>query len=178
MELTFDQAKPEEAQILCDLINRAYRGESSKVGWTTEADLLGGQRTDKAAIEDLIKSKNKVILNTYTNKKLIGCVLLEKKTETLAYLGMLTVEPGLQDKGIGRKILENSEHFVVKNWNCIELEMTVIPIRTELIDWYKRRGYLVTGEKRPFPATDPRFGIPKRNDLNFVVLSKTLGKKA
>jgi hypothetical protein len=52
--------------------------------------------------------------------------------------------------------------------------MTVIAQRQELIAWYQRRGYSLTGEARPFPTEDPRFGLPKRDDLGFVVLEKRL----
>jgi len=52
--------------------------------------------------------------------------------------------------------------------------MTVIRQRPELIAWYERRGYRLTGERRSFPYGDERFGQPNRDDLEFVVLEKTL----
>ena len=52
--------------------------------------------------------------------------------------------------------------------------MTVIAQRAELIAWYERRGYARTGEARPFPYGDPRFGEPRRDDLSFLVLEKPL----
>ncbi|MEZ4816306.1 MAG: GNAT family N-acetyltransferase [Bdellovibrionota bacterium] len=166
-----------DAANIVELVNASYRGETSKRGWTTEADLLGGQRTDLNAIEDIIRDPHSVLL-TLRNKdtsELLACVQLEKKNSTIAYLGMLTVSPQLQAAGLGRFLLKAAEDYVHKEWGSREVEMTVISHRVELIQWYQRRGYeVIPGERRPFPSHDPRFGIPKREDLDFVVLKKHL----
>jgi len=169
------KATLEDAYDISVLVNSAYRGESSKLGWTTEADLLGGQRTDPESITKIIqKTKSVILLLHSSSRSLVGCVELEVKNSTTAYLGMLTVAPTLQAAGLGRHILEEAENYVRTEWQCSVMEMKVIEIRTELLDWYQRRGYELTAEKGIFPMKDPRFGIPKRSDLDFVVLRKKL----
>jgi ribosomal protein S18 acetylase RimI-like enzyme len=153
------------------LINSAYRGESSKKGWTTEADFLEGMRTDKDSLVEMINDPHAVILKYCDDDNILqGCVYLEKKNDQM-YLGMLTVSPMQQAKGIGKILLAASEKFA-KDENCYEIEMTVISIRDELIGWYEKHGYSKTGEKKPFPS-DIKFGIPKI-PLEFVVMKKKL----
>ena len=166
------KAELKDAPELSILINSAYRGESSKKGWTTEADLLGGVRTDAEDITALI-TKPFCTLLKYGNaaEKIIGCVRLEKHGNKF-YLGMLTVDPLLQGGGIGKKLMKAAE-AEAKKQNCDRIYMTVISDRVELIAWYERHGYKNTGEKKPFPAGDPRFGLPKKY-LEFVVLEKTI----
>ncbi len=154
------------------LINSAYRGESSKKGWTTEADFLDGIRIDADDLKEIISRRDSQMLK-YVNEKnrITGCVHLEKKREKL-YLGMLTVSPELQNKGTG-KLLLNAAEEEARKLNCKSIYMTVITLRTELIAWYERRGYTNTQVKKPFPMGDPAFGLPKRF-LEFVVLEKIL----
>ncbi len=152
-------------------MNSAYRGDSSRQGWTTEADLLDGTRTDAAAIEEIIKTPGYVILKYVESNQLLGCVELHQDGDKL-YLGMLTVRPQLQGKGIGKLLLEAAESEARKK-SCRLIYMTVISVRKELIDWYVRHGYQPTGERKPFAFNDPRFGQPKMK-LEFIVLEKSL----
>lgn len=166
----YRQASREDIPALVELVNSAYRGESSKKGWTTEADLLDGIRTDEQALNDLISTKGSVMLvQEDENGQIVGCVNLQSKPGKL-YLGMLTVSPLLQGGGIGKKLLYAADEFA-RQQNVPFIEMTVISVREELINWYKRHGYQETGEKKPFPSNDPRFGIPKQV-LEFIVLEK------
>jgi N-acetylglutamate synthase-like GNAT family acetyltransferase len=156
---------------LLALINSAYRGDSSKKGWTTEADLLDGIRTDAESLEEMITKKDAVLFQSFNeNNVLHGCVYLEKKQHTM-YLGMLTVSPLMQAKGIGKLLLSEAEKYVAEQ-KCSLIEMTVISIRTELIAWYHKHGYRNTGETKPFP-NDIKFGIPKQ-PLEFIVLRKEI----
>ncbi len=159
---------------LTQLINSAYRGDSSRKGWTTEADLLGGIRTSEESLAETIAKPGASILlhRDDATDALIGCVYLEQKAD-LMYLGMLTVSPEIQAQGIGRKLLQEAEAYA-RTLGCQAVEMTVISQRAELIAWYERRGYALTGETRPFPMGDERFGQPK-TDLEFVVMRKALG---
>jgi predicted N-acetyltransferase YhbS len=166
-----EQASSKDVDKLEVLINSAYRGESSKKGWTTEADLLGGIRIDKKSLEELILVDNSVILKFTEGGNLLGCVNLVSKEKAL-YLGMLTVSPTEQQKGIGKKLITASESYA-RDADFEEIEMTVISKRPELIAYYERRGYQQTGEKRPFPMNDARFGEPK-TDLEFIVLRKII----
>ncbi len=164
-------AKATDAAELNVLVNSAYRGDSSRQGWTTEADLLDGTRTDAAAIEDIISKTGYTVLTYVADRKILGCVELHNEKGKL-YLGMLTVRPHLQGKGIGKDLLKAAE-AEAKKLKCKSIFMTVISVRKELIDWYVRHGYSYTGERKPFAFNDPRFGQPKKQ-LEFVVLEKLI----
>lgn len=174
MSWEFIQAHSSQAIEINELVNSAYRGDSSKRGWTTEADLLGGQRTDSEGIKELIDRENSVVLvaENENSGKIEGCVHLEKNEEK-CYLGMLTVKPTLQGKGLGGMLLEEAEAFA-QFWDCNHIYMTVIAQRKELIEWYEKRGFRQTGETKPFPYGDERFGLPKVENLHFVVLEKKI----
>ena len=154
---------------LVTLINSAYRGEHSKKGWTTEADILGGLRSDADSLGKMMDKQDAVILK-FCNEEMVlqGCVYLEKKQNRM-YLGMLTVSPLEQSKGIGKKLLFAGEKYACDQ-KCSIVEMTVISIRYELIAWYQKHGYYTTGETKPFPS-DEKFGIPKQ-PLEFMVMQK------
>jgi GNAT superfamily N-acetyltransferase len=134
MTETFRIAEPRDAENLSLLVNSAYRGEPSRRGWTTEADLLGGQRTDPDVLRTLISENSNAILLMHRDADLIRCVLLQQKTQS-AYLGMLTVRPDLQADGIGKRLLAAAEDWVFENWRSQVVEMTVIRQRLELIAW-------------------------------------------
>lgn len=157
--------------MLNQLVNSAYRGDASKKGWTTEADLLDGIRTSEESLREMLANPNATILRYVADGQTLGCVYVEKKGDKL-YLGMLTVAPELQAGGIGRALLERAETYA-REQGCRAITMTVIPQRTELIAWYERRGYHQTGETQPFPMDDPRFGLPKV-PLSFIVMEKTV----
>ncbi len=153
------------------LVNSAYRGEGSKKGWTTEADLLDGTRTDEANISEMMNDANAVFLKCLDqNGEMIGCVYLQKQKSKL-YLGMLSVSPGLQGAGVGKSILKAADAHAIDN-NCNRVFMTVISVRYELISWYERHGYKKTGETKPFPV-DEKFGIQKQ-PLELIVLEKNV----
>ncbi|GAB4020291.1 GNAT family N-acetyltransferase [Spirosoma migulaei] len=163
-------ATEQDIPALDKLVNSAYRGESSKKGWTTEADLLGGIRTDAQGLLIMLHNPNATILKYEAEGQLLGCVYLEKKGDEL-YLGMLTVSPEAQAGGIGKQLLAVAEKRAFTQ-QCRAISMTVITARHELIAWYERRGYQPTGETKPFP-NDPSFGLPKQ-PLEFMVMEKVL----
>lgn len=164
-------ATPNDLRFLDALVNSAYRGNSSRKGWTTEADLLDGIRTDIDSLQKLIADPAAVLLNHIDQTgRIQGCVYLKKKENRL-YLGMLTVSPSLQAKGIGKQLLAAAELYAAKQ-GCTSIVMTVISVRNELIAWYRRHGYEPTGKTEPFP-TDPKFGVPKQ-PLHFIELEKQL----
>jgi len=174
MTIAIGSARQDELPALHRLIEGAYRGDSAKRGWTHEADLLGGQRTDLEALEAILADAAQALLVARDGDELAGCVSVADKGEGLAYIGLVTVDPERQAGGLGRELLHAAERFAAESFASTRAEMTVITQRTELIAWYERRGYALTGERRPFPATDPRFGLPRRDDLEFVVLAKAL----
>jgi GNAT superfamily N-acetyltransferase len=168
--VTFRLATAADVPALHALVERAYRGEAARSGWTHEADLLDGQRTDRQALAAMLADPAQAML--VAGEPIHGCVALTR-LEDRAYLGMLTVAPEGQAQGLGRALLAAAESHA-RDWALARIEMTVIRQRTELIAWYQRRGYALTGEMRPFPMEEPRFGLPKRADLAFVVLEKAL----
>lgn len=169
--ITFRTASIQDSTLIADLVNSAYRGDSSKKGWTTEADLLGGQRTDVQKIQEMIEGPTSQ-MELAIDSDILGCVYLNFETKDTLYLGMLTVNPELQTKGIGKLLLNHVEEVALKK-KCHTIRMTVISVRTELIAFYERRGYKITGQTEPFPEGDPRFGVPKKK-LEFIVMAKTL----
>ncbi|UVO51883.1 GNAT family N-acetyltransferase [Sphingomonas sp. SUN019] len=156
------------------LVERAYRGDAARAGWTHEADLLDGQRTDLEALAETLADPDRRILAAFDGDTLIGCVQISKVGSGRAYLGLLTVDPDRQAGGLGAKLIAAAEDHAVVLFGAQAIEMTVIRQRRELIAYYERRGYALTGEERPFPLDDPRFGVPRTRDLAFVVLLKPL----
>ncbi|WP_375443662.1 GNAT family N-acetyltransferase [uncultured Fibrella sp.] len=161
----------DDISALNELVNSAYRGDSSRKGWTTEADLLDGIRTSEASLREMFANSNATILRYVKDDQLLGCVYLEQKGDDL-YLGMLTVSPDLQAGGIGRQLLEAAEQLA-RDRNCRAVTMTVIPQRHELLAWYERRGFQRTGAVHPFPDDPERFGEPKV-PLSFIELEKKI----
>jgi ribosomal protein S18 acetylase RimI-like enzyme len=161
----------EDIVSLNTLINSAYRGEFSKKGWTTEANILEGSRTTEVELLDIIQDASHTILKYSDNGKIIGCVLLKVKANEL-YLGMLTVSPDLQNSGIGKKLLRQAEVFAVE-MQLPKIVMTVINVREELIAWYNRNGYVDTGAREPFPVSDV-FNPITKEPLEFMVLEKII----
>jgi len=173
MSLEFSFAVAADSAAIADLVNSAYRGDSSRAGWTTEAHLLDGQRTDAHEIKQKIEDKNSFILIARKNKELIGsCELVVKPEASELYFGMFTIKPVLQNTGLGKVFLNHVE-TLAKEWKLKKITMTVITLRTELIEYYIRRGFRVTNDYIPFP-TEERFGIPKVKDLQMVYLVKDI----
>ncbi len=173
-EPAFRAATASDVAALHPLIERAYRGETARAGWTHEADLLSGARTSADELAALIADPDRVILLAHRNDRLIGCVQVARAGEDGAYLGMLTVDPALQASGLGRRLLAAAETEARLRFGARRMEMTVIHRRAELIAWYERRGYAPTGERRPFPLDHLRSARDPGEDLSFVVLEKRL----
>ncbi len=167
-------ATARDAPALAELVNSAYRGETSKAGWTTEADLLAGQRIDVERLTEIIAAPGNIVLLHEQDHSPVACVHLER-TGDECYLGMLTIAPTRQRSGLGRQLLDAAERYAIDCWSSRSAYMTVIVQRSELIAWYERRGYARTGLRKPFPYGDDRFGLPRRADLAFEVLAKPLG---
>lgn len=166
------KAEKQDAGQIAALVNAAYRGEPSKQGWTTEADLLAGRRTDAEEILQLISSDDSMFLLCKAGAKLIGSVHLQKQAEQV-YLGMLAVSPSLQGRGIGKQLLLAAEQTAKATWKVSKSVMTVISCRNELIAFYERRGYRRTGASREFPVS-PELWLPKVADLRLDILEKML----
>jgi ribosomal protein S18 acetylase RimI-like enzyme len=173
--IIFKTASVSHAGQITQLVNSAYRGDASKAGWTTEADLLDGQRTDVVSIEKIILEPHNFIelaVNEETDE-LLALVHLKHYDDQTLYFGMLTVNPALQDQGIGKRLLVHIEEYAIKN-HFSQLKISVLHLRPELIAYYERRGFKATGNSIPFPEDDPHFGIPKVKDLKLLEFIKAL----
>lgn len=179
MQLTFRQAENKDCMAIVQLVDSAYRGETSRRGWTTEAELLDGRRTFTEEVMGIISAAKNEIILLEVDAMLLASVHIKKQSDennnsklSRAYLGMFAVEPKSQNSGMGKALMSYAENFARDKWHCTEMEMTVIRQRPELIAWYEKLGYRVTGESRAFPYGDERYGIPKRGDLVLDVLVK------
>lgn len=173
-EFSFRRATLSDVERLRAHVHSAYRGDASRRGWTTEADLLDGQRTDVRELTELINSDQAQLWLLERAGELLGSIVLKREPDGVVSLGMIAVNPQQQGQSVGRALLAHAEQVVREHAWGTRLEMTVIGQRNELIAWYERRGYKNTGEQRPFPYGDTRFGLPKVRDLYFVVLAKDL----
>ena len=155
------------------LIESAYRGEASRAGWTTEADLLEGQRTDAQSLAEVLANPASRILMAHRDGALAASIMVEDRGDGVGYFGMLAVSPVGQGQGLGRHLIE-AAHDVMRGFGATRARIQVLPQRDTLIAWYERLGYRLTGETAPFPYGDERFGVPLRDDLSFVVMEKAL----
>lgn len=167
-------ASDEDIAGVVSLLNRAYRGIGGEGGWTTEAGIIDGDRISEATLrQQIAASQDATLLVWKTESKITGCVWLEPVAEGTWYLGSLAIDPGLQNAHYGRRLMSAAEQWCRVRGGR-KIQMTVLEVRTTLIDWYERRGYRQTGETEAFPEADTRFGIPVIPGLRFVFMEKSL----
>ena len=172
-DLHIRTATDADIEAIVALVTAAYRGESSRAGWTTEADLLDGPRIDPDVLRADIERPASRVLLAERDGALLACAHVAREGDA-GYFGMFSVLPGLQGAGIGKQVLAECERIARDEWALPRMRMTVIDLRDSLIAFYQRRGYRRTGTYKPFPYGDVRFGIPLRDDLRFEVLEKPL----
>lgn len=176
LSITVRPASPDEAEAVAALVHTAYRSEESRQGWTSEAHLVAGRRTDPESVRDLAVADAGLVLAAVTDDDppaLVACCHLEHRG-TSAYLGMFAVQPRHQGQGIGHLVLEAAEAYARDTWGVPTLEISVLNHRPELVAWYERCGFTLTGHSHPFPYDDARFGIPQRPDLELLAMAKRL----
>ncbi|HEX4693435.1 MAG TPA: GNAT family N-acetyltransferase [Sphingomonas sp.] len=165
--LTIRPATPDDLATLQPLIRRAYRGDSARAGWTHEADLLEGERIGSDELAAMVAASTERLLLAFERDRMIGCVRVADLGGGLAYLGLLCIDPLLQARGYGKQLIAAAEATARDEFNADRIEMTVIESRRELIDYYLRRGYVATAERRDFP-------VPLDPSLFMTVLEKPL----
>lgn len=172
--IEFDEAELKDIDAIVYLVNSTYRGEHSRLGWTSEADLLEGLRTDHTHIASLLSAKESTVLLAKRGDTLLGSILLEYLHDQNAVeIGMFAVVPSIQNQGIGKQLLTYAETFAIENWHPRCLILEVIPCRKELIAFYQRRGYHFNGASQPFPV-NPDLWRPKREGLSLVCMEKAV----
>jgi len=173
--LSFRAATTDDIPALLRLVTSAYRGDASRGGWTSEADLIDGERIDAKALQaDLARTRSTILL-AERGDQLAACAHVADDNGH-GYFGMFAVDPNQQGGGLGSLVLAEAEIYAAREWGVTEMQMTVIDVRAELIAFYERRGYARTGIKKPFPYGNEHVGTPKRDDLQFEVLEKTLAE--
>lgn len=171
-DLSFRQANTHDAAEMTALINSAYRGESSRKGWTTEADLLEGRRTDIEELLGLLADDNSRFVLCHTDTNLLASIHLQNTGQGV-HIGMLAVSPICQNRGIGKALLQAAETVAQRQWSAHRLLMSVISCRHELIAFYERRGYYRIGVSKDFPV-NPALWTAKVSDLRLEILEKIL----
>ncbi|HTX30118.1 MAG TPA: GNAT family N-acetyltransferase [Solirubrobacteraceae bacterium] len=172
--LTWSFATPDDVPELVRLIRSAYRGEASRAGWTSEADLVEGERTSEEAVRRLLDAPgSRVLLAREEADSAVACCHVEDRGHGVASLGMFAVAPERQAAGVGRWLLAEAERAAAEVFAARRLEISVLAPQAGLIAWYERRGFTRTGERRPFPA-DARFARALRDDLEFIVMGKAI----
>lgn len=171
-------AKNADLMAVADLVNRTYRGPEAWAGWTHEADLIDGDRTDLGSLTEDLSGPNQsmiLCLRDYEVGPILACVFLEQiphEDGTLhCFIGMLTVAPERQRHGLGRLMLEHGEQQA-RAWGAATASTLVISVRLRLVEWCERRGYKRTGATIPFPYNDASMGIPRSAGLQAVVMKK------
>lgn len=157
----------DDLPMLQQLIQRAYRGDSARAGWTHEADILDDKRIELSDLQAIVADPAERLLIAYSDTTQIGCVRIADRGDGLAYLGLLCVDPHLQGGGCGKDLIAAAERLARDDFRAHRVEMTVIESRSELIAYYRRRGYIATKERRDFP-------VPLDPPLHMVVLEKPL----
>lgn len=173
----FYKADLVDAEAIVKLINSAYRGETSRKGWTTEADILDGLRTTTAEISALINRSDAFILIGVLEDEIVATICCEREHiagKHTAHFGMIAVKPALQNKGYGKDIIYAAESMTRREWRVAGFHMAVISLRNELIAFYERLGYERTGEFQDFPH-NPNVWQPKVEGLNLQYLAKLTG---
>lgn len=173
--MIYRYATVDDTPILTSLLNRSYRGDSSRAGWTTEADLLSGQRIDKTGLLQLLNDPDSLILIARSEESILATIHAHREAGSV-HFGLFAVEPTLQGSGIGKTLLTYAESEAVKRWGVHTSIMEVITHRSELIAYYERRGYVRTGEVIAFPESD--LWDKKVGSLELAVLTKSLVTKS
>jgi GNAT superfamily N-acetyltransferase len=167
-------AGPDDLEAIRDLIEAAYRGSESLTGWTSEGDIIDGERLSREQLADVLADPATLMLVSETTDGVItGCASISRKVHG-AEFGKFAVRPALQNAGAGKRILAACENAFAREWGGGLMTMTVIRGRSELIAFYERRGYRATGESLPLAKVHDTPGWTKGRDLILDVYAKQI----
>ncbi|MFW5432469.1 MAG: GNAT family N-acetyltransferase [Methylophilaceae bacterium] len=172
--LNFHKADLVDAESVAKLINDSYRGETSRKGWTTEADILDGLRTTTANVAKIINRSDAFMLIGVLNDEIVAAICCELQViafKHTTHFGLIAVKPSLQNKGYGKDLITAAETMTKREWRVAGFHMTVISLRSELIAFYERLGYMRTGELKEFPKNSDLWQ-PKVEGLSLEYLAK------
>ena len=175
---TLRAAAAGDAQKLAEIVHLAYRGGLSPVAWKNENHLVSGPRATAEDIDQILESADKIILIAEILKAdqadVVGCVQIEDYGQGEAHIGLLTVRPDCQNLGLGKLLVQAAEEYARQHWQSKTATMSVLYNRAELLDWYLRLGYALTGETAPFVGVGTGLTTHFENP-HFVVISKDIG---
>jgi N-acetylglutamate synthase-like GNAT family acetyltransferase len=158
---------------LVALVESAYRGDSSRQGWTSEADLIGGQRTSPHEMTTLLDGGE--ILVAETGREIVGCCHLSRIDEQTVHFGTFAVNPLAQGGGLGRRLFAAAEEEAALHFQATEIVIEVVAQQVALKEWYDRLGFSLTGRSLPFPAAADGAGPTLlRDDIHFLEMKKTI----
>jgi ribosomal protein S18 acetylase RimI-like enzyme len=160
-------AKRDDAEGITTVINSAFRH--------AEEFFVDGDRVDVERVLSLLDTGEFLLAES---DRLLGCVYVELRLRTSpseardpkfsrAYLGLLAVEPALQQSGLGSALMDAAEDYCHRRGASF-MDLIVVSLRKELFGWYRRRGYIETGTS-PFPTE-----IATKAACHFVEMSKSL----
>jgi GNAT superfamily N-acetyltransferase len=168
MDMNLVVADKKYASQICFLVNIAYRGTR---GWTKETDIVAGNRVTLSDVESILSNPDAHVLVAMDGNEVMACICVEQN-ENNAYIGMFSVHPDIQGKGIGKEILLQAERFAAKTLRAEKFVMVVVSQRKELISYYERRGYFRTGVVEAYPL-HLNVGVPKTEGLTIEYLEKS-----
>ena len=171
MPLELRVACEADAKEIAALVNRAYRPSSKDAGWTHEARLVAGERTTTEQVLSLFHEQSTILL-LCLGPKIVACVHVQGG-QSGAYIGMLATDPKLQAQGLGKQILLHGETYAQEHFEASVLKMSVLSSRPELLAFYERRGYVLTGEVEEYPLS-AGVGQPMVAGIQVLSLAKML----
>lgn len=161
MPVQYRIATAADAPVIVALIEAAYRGPGRAGQWDSESHLLKGPRTNPAEVGALIARADSRFVLAEQEGRIIGCALIQQTDAAAAdgspdgvYFGMFAVDPAIRAAGLGKQVLAEAEGRAKATFGATHMVMTVINVREQLIAWYQRRGYRLTGKRVPFPFTE------------------------
>lgn len=139
------------------IINAAYAIET----------FIDGTRTDAERLPPMFDEGE--FLVGEENGRLLASVYTEVRPEQRGYFGMLSVDPALQGKGLGRKMIEAAEAHLRRR-GCDVIDISVVNLNTHLPPLYRKFGYVEVGVEEFHPSKPLKEGF----EAHCIVMSKAL----